>query len=62
MKNQGKSGVVDDEGKRESDCGRTDQIGLFVPAVPLEDGRGYWGYSSVPTEGCQWWKNLPTRK
>lgn len=38
---------------------RTDQIGWRVPAVPTEDGT-YWGYSSVPTPGVNWWKKLPS--
>jgi len=37
---------------------RTDSIGWYVPAVPSEDGIGYWGYTSVPEPGCRWWKNL----
>lgn len=40
---------------------RTDQIGWMVPAVPDEEGNGYWGYSSVPERGVQWWAALPTR-
>ncbi len=31
----------------------------MIPAVPDDDG-GYWGYSSVPEEGCVWWRKLPT--
>jgi hypothetical protein len=36
-----------------------DQIGWRVPAVPTEDGDSFWGYTSVPDEGCQWWYRLP---
>jgi hypothetical protein len=36
----------------------TDQIGWYVPAVPTEDGN-YWGYTSVPDTGVDWWKCLP---
>ncbi len=39
---------------------RTDQIGWRVPAVPTEDGKSYWGYTSVPQPGCDWWGSLPT--
>lgn len=39
---------------------RTDQIGWYVPAVPDEEGVGYWGYTSVPQAGCDWWAKLPT--
>lgn len=42
------------------DMGRSDQIGWMVPAVPDEEGAGYWGYTSVPQAGCDWWKNLPS--
>lgn len=29
-------------------------------AVPLEDNpKGYWGYTSVPQEGVDWWDRLP---
>lgn len=38
----------------------TDQIGWLVPAVPTEDGETFWGYSSVPQPGVEWWKRLPT--
>ena len=32
----------------------------MLPASPTEDG-GFWGYTSVPEEVCEWWENLPTR-
>lgn len=38
-----------------------DQIGWLVPAVPTEDGETYWGYTSVPSSGCEWWDALPIR-
>jgi hypothetical protein len=37
----------------------TDQIGWYVPAIPDEEGVGYWGYTAVPTEGVNWWQALP---
>lgn len=40
---------------------RTDNIGWLVPAVPCEDGESYWGYTSVPQAGVEWWRALPTR-
>jgi hypothetical protein len=40
---------------------RSDQIGWYVPAVPDEEGLGYWGYTSVPEAGVEWWRALPTR-
>lgn len=42
----------------------SDQIGWMVPAVPAEapDDEGklnwFWGYSSVPSEGVDWWYSL----
>lgn len=49
-----------EDGKYSSDLGVTDQIGWYVPAVPDEEGFGFWGYTSVPEEGVNWWRNLPT--
>jgi len=40
----------------------TDQIGWLVPAVPTEEGDTFWGYSSVPLDGCTWWKSLPLKE
>lgn len=40
--------------------GKTDQIGWMVPAVPTEERDTYWGYTSVPLAGCEWWKKLPS--
>lgn len=34
-------------------------IGCLVAAVPTEDGRTYWGFTSVPQEGVEWWNRLP---
>jgi len=53
---------IDSDGRRPTDMGRTDQIGFFVPAVPDEEDVGYWGYTSVPTAGVNWWRRLPTLK
>lgn len=39
---------------------RTDQIGWMVPAVPTEECDTYWGYTSVPQAGCEWWRKLPS--
>jgi len=42
-----------------------DQIGWLIPAVPdvlpPEKFTTYWGYTSVPPEGCSWWTNLHLR-
>lgn len=34
-------------------------VGDWVPAVPVGDT--FWGYTSVPPEGCAWWASLPLR-
>lgn len=47
-------------GMRQTEMGLSDQIGWKIPAVPTEDGRTFWGYTSVPPAGCEWWKNLRT--
>ncbi|PLX25961.1 hypothetical protein C0580_00915, partial [Candidatus Parcubacteria bacterium] len=52
---------IDEEGLRDSEYGgRTDQIGWRVPAIPTEGFYTYWGYTSVPGPGVEWWRNLPT--
>ena len=38
-----------------------DSIGWRCPAVPCVEGDSYWGYTSVPQPGVDWWKALPTR-
>lgn len=59
--NQEQDGPVDEDGRRTDKHGmETDQIGWRVPAVPTEDGRAFWGYTSVPDEGVAWWRRLPT--
>lgn len=37
-----------------------DQIGWYVPAVPDEEGAGFWGYCAVPEQACRWWRALPS--
>ncbi len=39
--------------------GWSEQIGWYIPAVPDEEEFGFWGYTSVPDEGINWWRNLP---
>lgn len=66
---------MDEYGSHESKlsdgtpAGKCDQIGWFVPAVPTEDAHpgfkdslAYWGYTSVPQEGVDWWKRLSNRQ
>ncbi|MBR1605921.1 MAG: hypothetical protein IJ660_07460 [Alphaproteobacteria bacterium] len=38
---------------------RSDSIGNYVPAVPTEENDTFWGYTSVPKKGCDWWSKLP---
>ena len=54
-----KNGVPADAVKTWSEGERCDQIGNLVPAIPTEDGETFWGYSSVPQDGCEWWYRLP---
>ncbi len=69
-KDQGKdASTIDENGTIESwlisrdvDSRRIDQIGWYIPAVPVEGQNGYWNYSAVPDEGIRWWRNLPNFK
>ena len=45
--------------KRKPDGPAEHTIGWLVAAVPTEDGETYWGFTSVPQEGCEWWNRLP---
>jgi hypothetical protein len=45
---------------RRSDPYASDQIGALVPAVPTVELDTYWGYTSVPEPGVEWWYRLPT--
>jgi len=53
--------VINEDGSYMGEYGKSDQIGWLMPAIPDEEDIGYWGYSSVPTEGVAWWKKLPLR-
>jgi hypothetical protein len=37
----------------------SDQIGWLVPAVPDVEAESFWGYTSVPQDRVEWWKQLP---
>jgi len=39
--------------------GKTDNIGWYVPAIPVPGDDTYWGYTSVPPDGATWWRKLP---
>ena len=57
----GESGSIDNEGRvLDEQVGLCDQIGWLVPAVPDVEGHGFWGYTSVPEDGCAWWRTLPS--
>jgi DNA-directed RNA polymerase subunit N (RpoN/RPB10) len=53
---------IDSDGKRTIGIPmhRSDQIGIYIPAVPTKEWDTFWGYTSVPQEGCTWWRYLPT--
>lgn len=42
-----------------ADLDDNDQVGWGVPAVPYEDGASWWGYTSIPCAGAEWWHRLP---
>jgi len=52
-------GIPPDAVETKSERQRTVQIGWRVPAIPTEDGDTFWGYTSVPQAGCDWWAKLP---
>lgn len=52
---------VAEDGTYNDTHGRTDQIGWRAPAVPTEDNDSYWGYTSTPQAGVNWWVKLPLR-
>lgn len=60
-KEQGKDvSSIDDRGCITSEAsGKTDQIGWRVPAVLNEENTSFWGYTSVPDAGVNYWKRLP---
>lgn len=43
----------------DKSIGWIDQIGIYIPAVPDEEGVSFWGYTSVPEAGVKWWQRLP---
>lgn len=34
----------------------------LLPAVPDDTWTTFWGYTSVPPDGCAWWRYLPLRR
>lgn len=49
---------VEKDQKRKLDHSHPHDIGWRVAAVPDEEGVGYWGYTSVPQAGVEWWDSL----
>lgn len=51
---------VSDETLERVKGGLTDQLGWWVPAIPMLETEGAcWGYTSVPGDRVEWWKGLP---
>ena len=48
-----------EQNKEQPDQQLESSIGWRVAAVPTEDGETFWGYSSIPDNGCRWWYRLP---
>ena len=44
--------------RKDGRC-NSDQLGIYLPAVPTEENDSFWGYTSVPKAGCDWWHQLP---
>lgn len=59
--NQKEVDHVDERGKQHGEHGPHDSIGWLVPAIPCKGEPTYWGYTSVPELGVQWWRRLSTR-
>lgn len=49
---------VGEDGRHQGEYGMSDQMNGKLPAVPVGDT--YWGYSSVPSQDVEWWRDLPT--
>ncbi len=61
---QGWSGVPGEEPtgpniRFDSNYQQCDQLGGLCPAIPTVEGDTFWGYTSVPQDGCEWWYRLP---
>jgi hypothetical protein len=56
--------AVGDDGRTEWPGGiHTDCVGSWIPAVPVsgDEPFSFWGYTSVPQAGVEWWHFLPTQ-
>ena len=54
--------ALENQKQDEPDFPAEHTIGWLVAAVPTEDGKTYWGYTSVPKDGVDWWNRLPKCK
>lgn len=52
---------TESEAGKKLDSNYPHSIGWRVAAVPTEDGSTFWGFTSVPAAGVQWWEALPPR-
>ena len=53
---------MDKDGRYTGKYGiKGDQIGWMIPAIPTVEGDTFWGYTSVPQAGCNWWYRLPNK-
>lgn len=48
-----------DQNQAQPDQASAHSIGWLVAAVPTEENDTFWGYTSVPTPGVEWWNRLP---
>lgn len=53
-------GPIDSDGYIIGKYGKSDQIGVLVPAIPDKTRETFWGYISAPMDLVAWWRNLPT--
>lgn len=42
--------------------GRGNNIGDFIPAIPIPDKYGFWDFADIPPGGIKWWKELPVER
>ncbi len=59
LKDQDHEGPLRSDGKTPWRTTWTGHIGNLLPAVPTPDNDTFWGYTSVPQDGVEWWKRLP---
>lgn len=51
--------ALEDQKKTEPDQPSAHSIGWLVAAVPTEGNDTFWGFTSVPPDGVEWWNSLP---